>query len=1234
MRQRLLLVFLWGSALWTCPVAMAQLQPEVESQTVFEIEDGGKPRRFDLAQDELAEKPSGGKERTARMATSAKDFGEMRKKAEALEAATGVKQDIVLYEKGKPRDESTRRVLTRKVLLKTDDRFDLNAAAVKIHAVATEKPRYAPGHVILTVKGPGDALAVLKVLRALPGVLSAEPMLARQQKRKLIPNDTLFSYNAANPGYQWHLRNTGQLPGTLGIDVNVTTVWDSYTGLGIRMGIVDDGLEVAHPDLSPNADTVNDHDWNDATPDDPTGNPSSDTHGTACAGVAGASGSNGLGVSGAAPNAMLVGLRLIAGSISDADEAEALSWKNNIIQLYSNSWGPSDDGSDLRDAGPLVKQALANGATTGRDGKGSIWLWAAGNGGDVQDNSNYDGYANSIYTIAVAAMNDTGGRSAYSEPGANVLICAPSNDITGSHRGITTTTTNAGYTYSFGGTSSATPLAAGVAALLLQSNPNLGWRDVKEILLRSATKVNAAHSDWINNGAGYHFNHEYGAGLINAQAAVTMASSWTNLGPQVTNQIAQTGLSVAIPDNNATGVTRTFTVPGTVAMRVEHATLHVAATHGRRGDLEITLTSPSGTASKLFVNHFGDSNLNLDWTFSSVRHWGEAASGNWTMKIADRAGGTAGTLTGATLTLYGANTAPPAGPPVISSPLAAGGNVDSLFNYQITATNNPQTFAATGLPPGLNLSASGLIQGTPEQEGVFNANLSATNALGTGNATLVLSVGPRIPTPPVITSLLSAAGVLNVPFQYQITATNAPLSFTASNLPAGITVNTTTGAISGIPTASGTFNVSITATNADGIDTKNLVLNISLTASALAQAVDAPQLIFTTGGNAPWVVPATSTHDGIDAAESGDIIDDQQSWMETTITGPAYINFWFRLSSESGYDFFRFSIDGKELWYSDGEHAWRQLGFFVPAGIHTVRWNYTKDNLFSSGFDRLWVDQVSVQGVQQLLGNVLDNPNLTWVMPSADSWVMQDRRTIDGSDALISPIYLDHGRSSSVEALVMGPGTISFWWTVSSELDYDFFRFEVDNTVQTEISGNNGGDNIPWTQQSFSIPAGLHTVRWRYIKDETAADGLDACWLDQITYTPNFASGPPYAQWLNGLFPSHQLGNGLITGPEVDGDGDGRINLHEYAFGGSPLIYDSATPVVTQTVGNEVFFEYSTDDAKTDLSIIPRLSNDLGSWTNATGEFVSQSGGQSHWRVRVPQSTGRKFFRLQANMLP
>ncbi|MBK8091267.1 MAG: S8 family serine peptidase [Verrucomicrobiaceae bacterium] len=1212
-------------------------QGTAETRRVFEIQEGGKVRGFDLALDELESKEAQGAKK-GRTARQAKNLGEMCQLAREAEAAAGGgAHDLILYEAGKPRTEATRRVLTRQVLLRVGEGFDASLALKAVGGLKVEKPTFAPGYVLLTVRGAGEALTQLDALRRMPGVLAAEPQLARIRPRRLVPNDTYFSYLAGNPGYQWHLRNTGQSPGVAGIDANVTSVWDSYQGNGIRIGIVDDGMEVAHADLAPNADTVNDHDWNDLTPNDPTGNPSSDTHGTACAGVAGARGNNGAGVSGAAPQATLVGLRLIAGSVSDAQEAEAITWRNDIIHLYSNSWGPADDGSDLNDAGPLVKAALQNAATTGRGGKGNIWLWAGGNGGSAQDNSNYDGYANSIYTIAVGALNDSGVRSTYSEPGANILVTAPSNDSAVGHRGITTTTTNGAYTHSFGGTSSATPLAAGAVALLLQSRPELGWRDVKEILIRSASKVNPTHTGWVNNAAGFHFNHDYGAGMVNAQAAVNQTATWTNLGPMTTQQQAQTGLSVAIPDGIAGGTTRTFTIPGSVLMRVEHATVHVAATHGRRGDLNITLTSPSGMTSTLFSAHAADSNLNMDWTFSSVRHWGENAAGNWLVNVSDSVVGSPGTLTGVTLTLFGTNIAQPTAAPAITSSLSASGNVESAISYQIAASQNPQSFSASGLPTGLTVSSSGLISGVPVAAGSYNITLGATNSLGTGTAVLVLNVGPRIPTPPVLISALTAQAVLNVPFNYQISATNSPTSFTATGLPAGLGVHSGSGAISGTPSVAGTFNITISASNADGTDSKTLVLTVSSVASALAQALDAPQLVFTTGGNVPWITPATSTHDLIDAAESGNIADNEQSWLETTVTGPAFISFWFRLSSEAGYDFFRFSIDNEVLWYSDGEHAWRRLGFFVPAGIHTVRWNYTKDDLYDGGSDRLWVDQVAVDSEQAFLGAVLDNPNLTWGMPGSGSWIMQDRRTVDGVDALISPFFLDDGRSSVIETRVLGPGTVSFAWTVFSEPNADFFRFEIDNTVQDQISGydnTNPQGNTFWATRTHSIPAGEHALRWRYIKNETNSVGLDAAWLDNIQYTPNLASGPPYSQWIGNSFSSQQQGNALLTGPEIDFDGDGRTNLEEYAFGGSPLVHDFANPLSNQPQGTEMWFQYSIETSKTDVVLTPRLSSDLSIWTDSVGEFVTQTGGRNHYRVRVPWTEGRKFLMLRATLTP
>ena len=175
---------------------------------------------------------------------------------------------------------------------------------------------------------------------------------------------------------------------------------------------------------------------------------------------------------------------------------------------------------------------------------------------------------------------------------------------------------------------------------------------------------------------------------------------------------------------------------------------------------------------------------------------------------------------------------------------------------------------------------------------------------------------------------------------------------------------------------------------------------------------------------------------------------------------------------------------------------------------------------------------------------------------------------------------------------------------------------------------------MQWAQRTITVPSGLHTLRWRYVKNAVGSGGLDACWLDTISYTPNFASGPPYAQWLTTQYAASELGNGFITGPSVDREGDGRTNLEEYAFGGSALLQDEAEPVTFQAQPTTMDFLFSTDVTKTDLGVLPLVSGALGSWDPATPELISQSGNQRNWRVRVPLSAGKKFLQLRATLTP
>lgn len=483
------------------------------------------------------------------------------------------------------------------------------------------------------------------------GVESFYPLLKKENLPRMIPNDTLFDD-------QWHLKNTGQDNGVSGEDVNITGAWNQVLGTGVTIGIVDDGLEHDHEDLSSNYDDTLDYDYcgNDGNP-----MPSNwDGHGTSAAGVAAATGDNGKGVSGAAPDATLTGLLLIACSNSDSDEGNALSHQNQAIDIYSNSWGPSDNGNTLEAPGPYMMAAFEDDVYSGRGGLGNIITWAAGNGLSNDDDSNLDGYANSRYTISVTAVDHDGDQTTYGELGANVLVSAPSD---GSGVGITTTDlegssgySNSDYTDTFGGTSSATPLVSGVIALMLEANPNLTWRDVQHILVHSSRMNDASDSGWNSNGAGLQFNHKYGFGVIDAGHAVDLANNWSNVDAEMNFTSGTVNVAQSIPDNAPNSpVISTFVVNDNIML--ETVEILFDATHPYRSDLDITLISPDGTESKLinYVANRDSGNNYDDWMFSSVQHWDELSQGTWTLEVYDDGNQDVGTWNHWELILHGTN---------------------------------------------------------------------------------------------------------------------------------------------------------------------------------------------------------------------------------------------------------------------------------------------------------------------------------------------------------------------------------------------------------------------------------------------------------------------------------------------------------------------------------------------------------------------------------------------------
>ena len=478
----------------------------------------------------------------------------------------------------------------------------------------------APGFYLVHTNTVAQALEMATGLDAYLGDENVYIDAMRPLSTRALPSDPSF-------GLQWHLVNTI----SPNYDVNIEGAWNNgYTGNGQCVGIIDGGVQTNHPDLQANHNST------------ASSTNSSSSHGTSCAGVSSAVANNNRGGAGAAYDSQWSGL--LYGSSSTT--ANSFGYRNDINTIKSNSWGPVDNGT-ISYMSSAERSALTTAINSGRGGLGEVFTWAAGNGG-TSDRVEYDPYASSRFTIAVGAIGDNDTRSYYNEQGSSMLVVAQSD---GNNRGIYTTNYGSGYTSSFGGTSSACPLGAGVAALILDANPALTWRDVQAVMIESARLNNPGNSNWTTSAAGYDLNVNYGYGSLDATAATTLASTWVNLGPEVNSASGQVNVNASIPDNNTAGLVRTANIP--VDFIVEAVEVKLNVTHNNVGDLHIRLVSPSGHASVLAKDRSDGTNNYNNFIFTSNRHFGESSLGNWELTISDRDSGTTGTWSNFTVTVYG-----------------------------------------------------------------------------------------------------------------------------------------------------------------------------------------------------------------------------------------------------------------------------------------------------------------------------------------------------------------------------------------------------------------------------------------------------------------------------------------------------------------------------------------------------------------------------------------------------
>ncbi|EFP01050.1 CRE-AEX-5 protein [Caenorhabditis remanei] len=398
--------------------------------------------------------------------------------------------------------------------------------------------------------------------------------------------------------------------------MRIREAWEAgFNASRVTVAVVDDGVDVAHVDLRSafSPDVSFDFVKFGSLPIPAV---SKDTqHGTQCAGLVAMEGNQcGLGVG---HGATLGAIRLLGqDTLNDALEGDALAFQKNLIDIYSVSWGPKDDGLTAEKPAKFTQEAIRNGAIHGRKGLGNIFVWASGNGGMNGDNCALDGYVSNEYTISFGVVDSTGAPASYAEGCSSVLAA-----VSGGDSMIQTTGLESKCSV-ISGSSASAAIASGVIALALEANPTLSQRDIQHLIVHTANPSAIRDITFFENAAGLKFHPSVGFGLLDAQKLVERAATWQNVGEQKVCRKTKL-LSGDIDVTDCVGVTRT-----------ERVILTGSVIHPHRGQVRMHIESPHGTVSELLPLRSKDESSDLlEWDFVSVHFFGESPKGVWKLRV-------------------------------------------------------------------------------------------------------------------------------------------------------------------------------------------------------------------------------------------------------------------------------------------------------------------------------------------------------------------------------------------------------------------------------------------------------------------------------------------------------------------------------------------------------------------------------------------------------------------------
>lgn len=504
------------------------------------------------------------------------------------------------------------------------------------------------------------------------------------------PSDPLYNY-------QWYLKNTGQAGGKARLDLNVEKAWAlGFTGKNITTAIMDDGVDYMHPDIKNNFNAEASYDFssNDPFPYPRYTDDWFNSHGTRCAGEIAAARDNGVCGVGVAYDSKVAGIRMLDQPyMTDLIEANSMGHEPNKIHIYSASWGPTDDGKTVDGPRNATMRAIVKGVNEGRDGLGSIFVWASGDGGE-DDDCNCDGYAASMWTISINSAINNGENAHYDESCSSTLASTFSNGGRNPETGVATTDLYGRCTRSHSGTSAAAPEAAGVFALALEANPKLTWRDLQHLTVLTSTRNslfdgrcrdlpdlglttadnhkkiddNCTHFEWQMNGVGLEYNHLFGFGVLDAAEMVMLAMVWKTAPPRYHCTAGTIDTPHEIPeDGNLILELDTDACLGrsTEVRYLEHVQAVVSFNSTRRGDTTLYLVSPMGTRTMILSRRPKDDDSKdgfTNWPFMTTHTWGENPIGKWRLIARFQGPGKhRGTLKKFSLMLHGTKEPPYAG---------------------------------------------------------------------------------------------------------------------------------------------------------------------------------------------------------------------------------------------------------------------------------------------------------------------------------------------------------------------------------------------------------------------------------------------------------------------------------------------------------------------------------------------------------------------------------------------